>query len=196
MLSPERTAVVGPSVERPVWGEQECRKIAQDLYARHSEEIEQVRMTFHDGNTPLEAELREVPTEVQKHYFGHGVTKGDTIGKIAAVISILQNGAMRGGAAALEGGQPSAYTNGNFFVISHKGQELVERDADKKPIFLSLGENEFTGTEIKAVKIRSGAVIVNGLFYSLVDDLKKMYPEATIISAYEVKDYIAREERG
>lgn len=189
--------------EKPVIGEQECRRITEDLYARYQKELLENHNKPVDGNKwwyatgkgVIEDHLRQFTPEVLNHYWGHGVTKGNEIDHLAAAISILANSAIRGSTAPLyNSGYVDAYTDGSFLVISHKGDHLIERDENKKPSFVSLGENKSTGEEIRAIKINPGAFVVNAAFYPLVEELKRMFPDAHILYANQLPEYIKTEE--
>lgn len=188
--------------ERPVMSEQECRRIAEDLYARYQRELLENRSRPVDGNKwwyasgqgVIEDHLQQFPPEVLNHYWGHGVTKGSELDHLTAAISILANGAIRGSTAPLRSsGYVDAYTNGSFFVISRKGGQLIERGDDRMPLFVAVKGDEST-PETRAIKINPGAVIVNAQFYPLVEELRRMFPGQNILYANQLPEYIRAEE--
>lgn len=189
--------------EKGPFNQEECRKIAEDLYVRYQDKLLENRNKPIDGNKwwyatgrgVIEDHLQQFTPEVLSHYWGHGITRGNEIDHLAAAVSILANKAIKGSTAPLyHSGYVDAYTDGSFLVISHKGDHLVERDQDKKPSFTSLGENRSTGEEVRAVKINPGAFVVNANFYPLVDELRRMFPEVNVLYANQLPEYIKREE--
>lgn len=189
--------------EKPILGEEECRRIADDLYARyrkellenHNKPIDGNKWWYATGKGVIEDHIRQFTPEVLNHYWGHGITKGNEIDHLAAAISILANDAMRGSAAPLyHSGYVDAYTDGSFLIISHKGDQLIKRDENKRPQFVFLGENKSTGEGAKAIKINPGAFVVNAVFYPLVEELRRMFPDSNILYANQLPAYIREEE--
>ncbi|MGB7957904.1 MAG: hypothetical protein WCF77_03650 [Minisyncoccia bacterium] len=184
--------------------QEECRKIAEDVLARYQKEIAENRDRPVDGiewwyaspqRGVIEDHLRQFPPDVLRHYYGHGVTRGDQLDHLTAAISILTNNAVQGGVARLEGsGYADAYTNGSFLAVSRRDDEMIDRDKNKAPALVSLGQNQYTGKEITAMKIHPGALVVNAEFYPIVPELRAMFPEANILYANELPDYIKEEE--
>lgn len=190
--------------ERPPLSQAECRKIAEDIYARHEKALLEHQEEAVDGDAWWHAsgrgvigkQLEQFPPEILHEYWGHGVTRGNKLDRLTAAISILSDGAMKGDIAPLtRSGYADAYIDGDFFAISHKGKQLMEYDQNRRPIFISLGENEYTGKEIKAVKINPGAIVVNAWFYPIVEELRSRFPKATILYANELPEYIMKEEQ-
>jgi hypothetical protein len=187
--------------------EKECRKIAEDILARYQQAIlEKVNYPVDDGgllepamaNVAIEKNLRKIPSQTLREYRGHGVTRGNHVDRLTAAISILENEAMKGDCARLaESGRIDAYADGDFLAVSRKGDQFMEwsgEGGDRRPVFVSLGENEYTGKDIRAVKIRPGALVVNAYFYPIVEELRRMFPGKKILYANELQDYIKSEE--
>jgi hypothetical protein len=190
--------------ERPPLTQEECRKIAEDIYAGHEKELLEHQYEPVDGDTwwaasdrgVIDNHLEQFSPEMLHGYWGHGITRGDHIDRLTAAISMLSDNAMRGDTAPLaNSGYVDAYTNGDFLAVSHKGERLMELGDDQKPISISLGKNPYTGEDIEAVKIKPGAVVVNAWYYPIVPELRAMFPGANILYANELPEYIKEEER-
>jgi hypothetical protein len=189
--------------ERPPLTQEECREIAEEIYGKYERELLEHQEQPVDGDSGwratgrgvIENHLKQFSPETLHDYWGHGVTRGNKLDRLTAAISILSDGAMKGDSAPLaDSGYVNAYTDGDFLALSHKGKQLMEYDENRRPIFISLGENEYTGREIKAVKINPGAFVVNAWFYPIVEELRSRFPQATILYANELPDYIKKEE--
>ena len=178
--------------------EAECKQIAEELYARYEDAIVENRERSGRAgyNKEIEKSLEQFPPEVLHKYWGHGVTKGQLVDHLAAAISILANRALRGSWAPLaNSGYVDAYTDrSSFVVLSHKNERLEERHPNGQPVFTSLGQNQYTGEEIRAVKANFGAFVVNDYFEPLIQELRSRFPDAPILSAGELADYIKAEE--
>lgn len=191
-----------PAPPKATLPEHESREIAKELYAQYEKVL--TENLFESGRTGQNLEiqnvLEKIPSETLHNYWGHGITKGQLEDHLAAAISILANKALKGSWAPLAAsGYVDAYQKGSFLVISHRNDRpgkdnLAERGPNGNPVFVSLGEHQYTGEDIRAAKINMGAFVVNDYFEPLIHELRARFPEAPIISAAELEDYIKAEE--
>jgi hypothetical protein len=202
IFMPEKPLSQNPS-EHPPLTQEQCRQIAEEIYGRYEKELLEHQEEPVDGDKGwyannrgvIENHLARFSPEVLHEYWGHGVTRGNKLDRLTAAVSILSDGAMKGDSAPLAAsGYVNAYTDGDFLAISRQGKQLMEYGEDRRPIFISLGENEYTGREIKAVKINPGALVVNAYFYPIVEELRSRFPQANILYANELPEYIEGEE--
>lgn len=169
------------------------RTLAHTLYNDHKSDIEnQAANRFH--NTKIDSALRQFPKEILQHYWGHGVTRGSIEMQIASALKIIEHRVMIGDAAPLKNsGYANAYTNGSLLVLSRKGgMSLIKGLEQRMPERVKIN-TEQEGTAV-GLRIDPGAFVLNGIFESLIEPLRKMFPEAKIISADELVDYIKDQE--
>lgn len=169
---------------------EESRKIAQELLVKYDSEI--TAQAFQDINgwdrfdgngfeatlyqNAIDHYLREIPKETLEHYYGHGITRGRDLEWLTAALNILANESVRGDTSKLAGsGFIDAYTDGSFLAILEKDNPYP-------------GGKPQRPNEI-GLKINLGALVVNTKFYPLVDALKSMFPNKTIIKANEIPQY-------
>lgn len=147
-----------------------------------------------EGEQQIDAALKQFSPELLHEFWGHGITKGQKIDKIASLIGVLKTHAIKGDTAPLaNSGHLNAYTDGAFLLISRKGKGLIEYESDSRtPVFVDLGEEVSSGSR-KGVKVSIGAVVANGHYEPLVDSLREMFPNENIIRASELPGYIKRE---
>jgi len=178
-----------PAIESIEIDEGKYQKIAEDLFEQNKDAI----LTHPDntGSSEIDDVLRTLPNETLQHYWGHGVTRGDIVAQIAAAVSMLENNIFFGSTAPLRGsGYADAYTQGSFFAISHKDENLVLGARDRKPQRVQVSSSRKVGFRMTA-----GAFICNGILESLVEPLRNLYPSARILYARELKDYIEEQKQ-
>lgn len=135
------------------------------------------RKVLEFGKSGISLYLKDVPEEVQKRFVGHGITRQDATGNLAALISIIQDNVLKGDSAPLRGSpQQDAFSTADFFIISHLDKQLIS-----------------VRTPNGQATVDVGAYIIDTKFYPLVEKLKGLFPNANIIRANELADYIAAE---
>lgn len=181
------------AVEEIVVDEAELNRTATEVFERKRDAI-----LTHDenasGQKSIPNALQRFPDEVLQNYWGHGVTRGDEIDNIAAVMSMLRNNAFIGWTAPLANSRGTdAWTHGDFLAISRKGEELSPRP-NNKPQLVTFRTN--TGQTKPGLRMDLGALVVTDRFEPIIDDLRQMFPQANIISAAELPEYINTQEHG
>lgn len=167
------------------------KKRANELFEKHHDEISRA---FVLESGAIDRALHSVPDEVLRRYWGHGVTRGDMPTQIAALLSMLDNKFYLGYAGVIRGGQPDAYANGSFFVISRKdGPSIIKGYRDGTPQRVRVRDS--SGNETIGVRMDPGAFVLNGHMASLLPDLRAMYPNERIILPDELPKYIEEQER-
>lgn len=194
--------------EQIILDEIRYKTIATRLFQENRERIEADEDAYGYGATSpenIDGILYQLPRDVLNHYWGHGVTRGDTVHNIAAVISILENHIMLGDASPLGGaGHMPPYTSADFVIISRKdGATLIKglRETGRAQFILvnsSQGEplRDPRGNSVRGVKIDLGALVCNRALDSLVEPLREMFPGVKILHASELADYIREQEGG
>lgn len=169
-------------IEMPIKKEkifEEIKKQALDLLEAHKSEL----YASHDED--LMDYIAEIPDEVRKKYWGHGITRGNTEDRLISLICALETESVAGYEGNLGAGSYSAWVGGPAMIISKPDKELMIKK-DNKLIEREIKIND--GNIIKASKVDIGLVVLNDQFYSLWDDLKKMYPHIKIIKANQLPD--------
>ena len=184
-----------PAPEQIIIDHEKLRKVADRLFDEHEEEILAVGPSYgmtHD--TKIQETLRQFPTDVLKKYWGHGVTKGDLKKQLAAALSIIENRVMQGTTAPIvESVYANAYTNGSFFIISRKeGSSIIKGMKERMPERVKF--QDAFGNEAMGLRIDPGAFVFNNVFECVVEQVKEMYPNAKILHAEELADYIREQE--
>ncbi len=185
-----------PSNERIVIDTEKYNKIATRLYEEHWEEIYKIKVSLPSPEDIAE-ELRKLPENILRKYYGHGVTRGDDKNQIASVLSLIENSAIQGDVGEL-GGSPyiSAYNTGGFLVILDTNDYLtfISKSREEKANS-RLKLVDVDGKEKFALKFKPLAVVCNSHMDSLVKPLKDMFPDTTIIPAREVASFILSHEK-
>lgn len=170
---------------------EECCERAKILFAKYKDEIRANLQVDMEGATALSDYvnlighyLKKIPTEIQEHYYGHGITRNGVLDRLAAAIAILENNVIKGDFAALENsGYINAYKDSDFLVLSKKDQRLDVKDAEGKQVRWN-----------KCWVANIGAFVVNSRFYPMVDELKQLYPDVNIIRPRELQKYFEEQE--
>jgi hypothetical protein len=165
--------------------------IVMDLLKAHWEEIYEAENAF----PPLQGiaeELKELPEDILKDYYGHGVTRGSVENQISSILSLIENETIIGDIGELgRSAYISAYNTGGFLVILDPDDYLAWRKKSSE----ERGDSRVqvvdgNGTAKFALKFKPLAVVCNSHLDSLVEPLKQMFPSTTVISAREVKNFI------
>lgn len=182
-----------PEPEQITIDHDKFRKAAKRLFDAHMEEI-MTEAPHRFVHTKIEEVLRQFPSDVMKKYWGHGVTKGELENQLAAALSIIENRVMQGSTAPISGsGYADAYTNGSFFIISRKdGSSIIKGMKDRMPERVKF--TNVNGNETIGLRVDPGAFVFNNVFDSVVEEVKQMYPDARILHAEELADYIREQE--
>jgi len=164
---------------------------ARGLLAKYAKEIEHAKrfpsdegvLDHEDG---IEFFLKKFPNAQLQEFRGHGVSKGSEMEILGGFINILANQTIKGDIGRLQQGDRStfipAYTRSPFLVVSHYGRELVDLHQNNHPKFNAVG-----------LKVDVGAHVINCGYYPLLDELRSMFPERTIMRANELPAYISSE---
>ena len=176
---------------------EDSRRIAKEIYDLYKdklegyapEEVDGIKTKFGQYPNLVEEYLRDMPDEVQSHFWAHGITRGDKLDQLTSVISVLSNSAIRGDTAKLRGsGFIDAWTQGGFVILSKKDQFLMPRN----PTLIKLGDHTYTGEPIKAARVDVGATVVNDEFIWIVEELRKRFPNMRILKPSELPAYLSQ----
>jgi len=182
-MSKERLALDNAEKSRVSY--ERCLEEARELYNRYGKKMAEITYEEVDGVSPFKKSLirhflSAVPPELQEQYFGHGITRGGNVDMLAALLEILYNHSIRGDYARLAGsGFIDAYKFGSALIVSRRGEDLGRREGGR----LKINSDRTFDTDI-------GAVVLNRVFYPLIDELKKMFPNENIIKASEIAEYM------
>lgn len=152
-------------------------KYKDQIYANYEKDVDNLDdPLIPDYQKSTLLHLEKIPEEVQKHYWGHGVTRGDDFEIVASALNIMANKSIKGDTAPLVNkGWHDAWMNADFSVISKKDKEL-----------LIDGSEDF---KHKTTKADIGAIIVDVKYYPMVEELKKLFPDVNIIKANQIPEY-------
>ena len=188
----QRGEELDPGYERREYNGAEFKERATRLLEKHAEDIYDAQMTFPPlpeiGN-----EIKRVPLEILESTYGHGVLRGTSEQRLAALFGILETGAITGDYAALAGsGHIDAYSHGvDYLIILDKNEveshrNLNSQERKKSRVVL----NDGAGQEKYALSLEVCAVVCNSHVNCLVEDLRVMYPDMTILRSNEVASYL------
>ena len=181
-----------------------CRKEAEELYAEFKDQIESqidqpvdgVRQMGEPYPNLIEHYLESVPADIQSHFWAHGITRGDKLNKLTALISVLRNNAIVGDSARLRNsGFQDAWTHGSFLIISKKDTNLTlgETFEERRHQRIILGKkSKFSDLDLMAIKVTPGAIAINGEFYPIVEELRRRFPYTNILYAKELPEYLSK----
>ncbi len=164
------------------------RELAWGMYEKYKNKIDD-----NVGDILTEVNFSD---DVLRRYYGHGIVRGTTPDNLANLLSILETGVIVGDVGPLAGGQPSAYTDAEFFLISRKGgKSIIKRLEDGKPerVFVDV-RNGVQHQVRKGFRADVGAIVCGRTVDVLVEPLRNLYPQANIIRASELQDYIEKQE--
>lgn len=182
--------------EKPLVPFEQSLELAKKLIEQYTQELsdiqipdnmpEEDRRAVAWGKSAIRHFFNKIPKETLERFEGHGIFRRDYEGNLGAFINILQNRSVKGDSAKLENsGYYNANTSADFFIVSHADKPL--------PVYVEKSDR----TQVARNKIGGladvGAFVVNTLYYPIVDELKTMFPEANIIRANEIPEYVAKE---
>ncbi|OGY99273.1 MAG: hypothetical protein A2945_04855 [Candidatus Liptonbacteria bacterium RIFCSPLOWO2_01_FULL_52_25] len=176
-------------------------EIAKGLIEKYHKELGEIRLpdnmpeedrkAMRWGKSAIGHFLKTIPEKTLERFQGHGIFRRDLEGNLAAFINILQNHAIKGECAALvNSGYYDASASGDFLIVSRADRPLPVFPDDSRP-----GDRKGPIRNEVGWIADAGAFVVNTNFYPIVDELKTMFPDANIIRANELPEYI-REEAG
>lgn len=180
------------SLDRIVVDTDRYATTAHELYLKHSDDIYESKTAFPPVYE-LHDKLKKLSPELLATFWGHGITRGTTEEQIAAVLSVIENSATSGDMGRLaQSGHIDAYTHGCFLVIF---DPIVMREFEAK----SSAQRRDSIVELvnhdksinRAMLLKPLAVVTNTHIDSLVPDLKKLYPNFTIITSDEVAGFLS-----
>ncbi len=166
-------------------------QMARKLMEDHEDELINIRAALPEedreairfNGSSIEHHLNKFPKETLKRFWGHGIFRGDAEKNLAALINVIQNKSIKGSIATLvDSGYYDAAKDGDFLVLSHADTTLAVLNENGKPIFNEIG-----------LVINAGAYVVNAKLYPIIDDLKVLFPDANILMANEVPEYVNSE---
>lgn len=180
------------SLDRSVVDTDRYATTAHELYSIHSDAIYESKTAFPPVYE-LRDKLKKLSPELLATFWGHGITRGTVEQQIAAVLSVIENSAISGDIGRLaKSGHIDAYTHGCFLVIF---DPIVMREFEAKSSAQrrdSIVELVNQDQSIKrAMLLKPLAVVTNTHIDSLVPDLKKLYPNFTILTSDEVVGFLS-----
>lgn len=136
--------------------------------------------------------IKDLPVDILKRYDAHGSARGEGFDH---AIRILETNATKGFFAPLAGGAEGAattpYYDGCMLVVSKRGASPLAIN-DKKTITVEITEGEKV---MAAKELNAGAFVISDHYRNYVEPLRAMYPNANILYAEELRDYILEQER-
>jgi hypothetical protein len=183
------------SRERVLIDSERYNRTAHELYLKHSDSIYDTKNTFPPVYE-LRDKLKKLSPELLATFWGHGITRGTVEQQIAAVLSVIENSAISGDIGRLAGsGYIDAYTHGCFLVILDPiviAEYFAKTSAQRRRDTIVELVNQ-DGSIKRAMLLKPLAIVTNTHTDSLVPDLKKLYPNCTILTSDEVVDFLSAE---
>ncbi len=136
------------------------------------------------GHSNIPDYLRQIPDEEKNRFSAHGITRGNRVTNLAALLNILSNNAIKGMYGKLAGGHGGGWTNCDLLLISHYDRELGVLKTDQ-----TRGGDRLEKDEIGFIA-DVGAFVISNKYYPVIDDLKKIYPDKNIIRAEDIPQFI------
>ncbi|MBU6390464.1 hypothetical protein KGQ31_02860 [Patescibacteria group bacterium] len=179
-------------LEKKIVLPEETAKTARTLLEKYAEDIRLAEAEPQDPEARFGSEnairnyLRKVPTEILSKYSVHGITKGDTLDQLNALLNVCENSVISGDTGKLTGAAYGAYTHGSALVCSEPDKELfLPRDAERKTgTFRNL-----RGAEKEYSEVKIGLIILGVKWYPIHKELKKLFPEINFIQANQIPEY-------
>ncbi len=165
-------------------------RIAHDLYQENWQDIDGIS-NENNGDDGIDKALDEIDPEVLNKFWGHGVIRGDYQRQIAAVLSIIENNVISGDFGPLRGSPYlDAYTDANFLVVSNYRHNLINGNTTEERRRQQVRAVDQQGHSRIGIKIKPGVFACNKRLDVLVPHLRKLFPDATILRANELSDWI------
>ena len=161
--------------------------VAQDLYKRFGQEIRLSEARPIDDEAKFNPEkailnfLGKVSGETLSRYQGHGITRGDDITRLAALIHICGTNLLKGDWGSMGNGSYSSYKHGPAIVLSKIDKSLYSPE-ERNPRHISNEDGDF-------IEVNIGAVIIAPKWYPIIDNLKQMFPNITFVRANQIPEY-------
>lgn len=151
------------------------RKI-QEALAQGLEGVEFKGNTILNPKEKAGYALDTLTKEIRDEVFAHGVASNlpttDRDFPVNALVNILATGIVKGDNAPLSGGiNQRVFTDAPFILLSNRGEQLTEVDAE--------------GTQ-KLAHLRT--VLVNGQYEGIVEELKQAFPWVSFRTADQITD--------
>ena len=182
------------SRERVLIDSERYDRTAHELYLKHSDSIYDTKNTFPPVYE-LRDKLKKLSRERLGTFWGHGISRGTVEQQIAAALSVIENSAISGDIGRLaESGHIDAYTHGCFLIILDPivtAEYFTKTAAQRRDSIVELVNQD--GSIKRAMLLKPLAVVTNAHIDSLVPDLKKLYPNCTILTSGEVVGFLSAE---
>lgn len=168
---------------------EESLRVATDLLARYPETgkmgappenelSDEERGLLDFGKNGISHFLKPIPHSLQERFKGHGIYGKDDQGNLAVLINILQNKAIKGWASPLKNSGWQDTKMADFLVLSHIDKPLKDEGESRNAI---------------GFVAKPGAYVLDVKFYPVIDELRRMFPDANIIHASDVGDYMQQQ---
>lgn len=127
--------------------------------------------------------MSQIKPEVLERFFGHGITRGNEINKVAALFAILNDGVIKGDSGLLaNSGHVNAFV-APFMILSHVDKPLMDRE------YYKTHQSELQSIQYTGWKAKIGAIVIDIKYYPLIEELKKRKPEYNIIRSEDLPAY-------
>ncbi|MFA4818835.1 MAG: hypothetical protein WC621_03265 [Patescibacteria group bacterium] len=159
---------------------------AREIIKRYQSQLVEAEFDVeaNDGVIPYQALnsfLRQVPEDIRARYRGHRISRGGRTERLAALLNILDNKSIKGSEGSLMSEAYSAFTHGDYLMLSYIDKPLAEVEGGK--------------TKINDIGFVAdvGSVAVNGPSYPLIDELISRYPNVKFVKAVDLPEFMSAE---
>ncbi|MCC6639455.1 hypothetical protein IT409_02770 [Candidatus Falkowbacteria bacterium] len=127
--------------------------------------------------------MSQIRPEVLERFFGHGITRGNEVARIAALMAILNDHVIKGDSGRLmNSGHVDAFV-APIMILSKVDRPLMDKEYYKKH------QSELAYVQVNGWKPDIGAIVLDVKYYPLAEELKKRKPEFNIIKSEELPAY-------
>ena len=124
-----------------------------------------------------------IKPEVLERFFGHGITRGNEIDRVAALHSIINNSMIKGDAGLLaNSGHVNAFI-APIMIISYVDQPLMSKN------FYEANPQEIQRIPYIGWKANIGAIVLDVKYYPLINEFKKIAPKYNFIKSEDLPAY-------
>jgi hypothetical protein len=170
--------------ETPLTPYEDSLSDATKLYGEYRKElIEAENQNF--GHSDTNNFIKIIPLAIQEKIYCHGITRGDGIQNLAALLNILSNETVKGDYGPLSG-IAAGWSSADIILLSHYNKQLGIIDEN------NIRNNQLVKNEI-GWKANVGAYVISNKYYPILNELKKLFPDKNIIRADEIPRFVDEE---
>ena len=165
---------------------------AKELYKKHSEEIRMAEARPEDKEAmfgthkAIPSFLEKIPKDVLSQYYFHGISRGEDLNQLAALIDVCGNHFLVGNFGKIGAGHLfEPILSGSAVIFSRPDEDFCVSDEKGETIKIGVNDKMYH-------KINIGGIILSPKWYSLQEELSQLFPNVTFIRANQIPDYFSK----